>query len=80
MDLYPLDPLGLAVRGPVDEGWARSIRHGPSTIPEVLARGLVERMTAEDEAEAYRADPLTYVRARRPRRRLIDRLLRGRAQ
>jgi hypothetical protein len=75
VDLYPLP--GTPQPGPVDAGWVQAIRRGPSTIAEVLERARLAA-EAEDEAEAYRADPIAYVRAHRPRRRLIDVLLRGR--
>lgn len=49
----------------------------PRTIDEIL-QAASARMDAEDQAEAYRNDPVTYMRARRLRTRLIDRLLHGR--
>jgi hypothetical protein len=61
-----------------DEGNARLVtRRLPSTIAEVLERGR-DAMKAEDEDEEYRKDPLAYVRAHRPRRTLLQRLLYGR--
>ena len=73
MDLHPLFVDRPPAPGPVDTGWARVIRHGPMTVEQVLDRARAE-MDAQDEAEAYRRDPIAYIRARRPRR-LIDRLL-----
>jgi hypothetical protein len=75
MDLYLLDPLGLAAPDPrlVDAGWARAIREGPMTVDQVLARGLAA-MLDEDRAEEMARDPILYARAHRPRR-LVDALL-----
>jgi hypothetical protein len=42
-------------------------------VSEVLTEAL-ERMNAEDEAEAYRADPIAYIRAQRARTTLWGRL------
>jgi hypothetical protein len=42
-------------------------------VSEVLTEAL-ERMNAEDEAEAYRRDPITYIRAQRARGTLWGRL------
>jgi hypothetical protein len=63
----------------VDDGWARAIRHGPSTVAEVLERAS-SRMDEEDRAEEYARDPLAYIGAHRPRTRLIDRLLHGKGR
>jgi hypothetical protein len=71
MDLHPLDPLGL--HRPVERGWARSITTGPKTVEQVLD-GARAQMRLEDEVQAYREDPLAYVRAYRRRHRLWDRL------
>jgi hypothetical protein len=79
VDVYPLDPLGLAEPDPrlVDRGWARAINRGlPLTVDQALAKGL-QAMLDEDEAEELAADPIAYAAARRPRR-LID-VLRRRA-
>ena len=73
MELYPLDPLGLHQPDPVDAGWARSLTRGPRTVSEVLGEAL-ERMNAEDEAETYRRDPVTWLRAERARHSLFWRL------
>lgn len=79
MELHRL-PIDAELRpDPVDTGWVRWISRGPSTVGQVLERGR-QAMLAEDEAEEYARDPLAYVRAHRPRRRLIDRLLYGRAR
>lgn len=73
MELYPVDPLGLHQPDPVDAGWARSLTRGPRTVSEVLGEAL-QRMNAEDEAEAYAADPIAYIRAGRARTTLWGRL------
>jgi hypothetical protein len=73
MELYPLDPLGLARPDPVDTGWARRISQGPRTVEEVL-RAASAAMDAQDEAEAYARDPIRYVAAQRRRRTLWGRL------
>ena len=58
------------------QGSARRIMHGPMTISGVLERGRLA-MEAEDQAEAYRNDPVAWLRAHRPRRTLGQRLLHG---
>lgn len=73
MELYPLDPLGLHQPDPVSAGWSRALSRGPRTISEVLAEAL-QRMDAEDEAEAYRADPISWIRAQRARTTLFSRM------
>jgi len=62
------------------EGDARAIvRRGRSTVAEVLARGRAA-MEAEDLAEEYQRDPVAYLRAHRPRRTLLQRLLSGKGK
>jgi hypothetical protein len=78
MDLHPFRPPDLPLRA-VDDGWARVIRHGPSTLDEILGRAR-QRMDAEDRLEQYRADPVAYLRAHRPRSNLLDVLLHGRGK
>jgi len=74
----PLIPPDLARLR--DQGDARSIVHGRrSTIAEVLERGRLA-MLEEDRLEEYRNDPIAYVRARRPRRNLWQRLMHGKAR
>jgi hypothetical protein len=73
MELHPLDPLGLARPDPVDSGWARRISQGPRSVEEVL-RAASAAMDAEDEAEAYRRDPIGYITAQRARTTLWGRL------
>jgi hypothetical protein len=73
VELHPLDPLGLHRPDPVSAGWSRALPRGPRTVSEVLTEAL-ERMNAEDEAEAYRRDPITYIRAQRARGTLWGRL------
>lgn len=73
MELHPLDPLGLHQQDPVSAGWSRALTRGPRTVSEVLAEAL-QRMDAEDEAEAYRRDPITWLRAERRRHSLFWRL------
>ena len=78
VDPYPLiDPLGLARPDPAERGWAHAIHRGPRTVAEVLAAASAA-MDAEDEAAGRARDPIAWARARRPRSRLIDRLLHGR--
>jgi hypothetical protein len=77
MELYPLqtglpDLAQLAARGEVSR-----LYREPRTVAEVLA-GALAAMEAQDEAEAYRADPIAYVRAERARRTLWGRLMHGR--
>jgi hypothetical protein len=73
----PRLPVDLAMQNtPVDSGWCRAVSHGPKTLQEIL-RAASAAMDAQDEAEAYRRDPVAYFRARRGRR-LLDRLLHGR--
>ena len=72
MELHPLDPMGLH-QDPVSAGWSRALTRGPRTVSEVLAEALT-RMEAEDRAEAYRRDPVTWLRAERARRSLFWRL------
>lgn len=68
-------PVDAAMQrgGQVDHGWTRAIHHGPLSIDQVLGRALAE-MDAEDEAEAYRRDPLAYVAADRRKSTLFGRL------
>ena len=73
MKLYPLDPPGLQQQDPVGAGWSRALSRGPRTISEVLTEALT-RMEAEDRAEAYRRDPVTWLRAERARHSLFWRL------
>jgi len=74
MEPFPLvGRYGLAEPDQVDTGWMRAARRGPSTVGEVLARG-VAAMEAEDQAEAYSRDPVAYVAAQR-RPTLLRRLL-----
>jgi hypothetical protein len=73
VELHPLDPLGLQQQDPVAPGWSRALSRGPRTVSEVLAEALA-RMEAEDQAEAYRRDPVTWLRAERARRSLFWRL------
>jgi hypothetical protein len=54
-------------------GRARMLRQNPRTLSEVLADASAA-MDAQDEAEAYARDPVGWLRANRPRRRLRDRL------
>ena len=71
MELYPLRVPGLAeleARGEVSR-----LYREPRTVAEVLA-GALAAMEAEDEAEMYRADPITYVRTERRKRSLFWRL------
>jgi hypothetical protein len=72
VELYPLDPLGLH-QDPMAAGWSRALTRGPRTVSEVLTEAR-DRMDAEDEAEAYRADPIAYIRAQRARTTLWGRL------
>ena len=72
VELHPLDPLGLQ-QDPVSAGWSRALSRGPRTVSEVLAEALT-RMEAEDRAEAYRRDPVTWLRAERARHSLFWRL------
>jgi len=72
LQLHPLRIDGAPQPGPVDAGWARAISRGERTPAEILA-GASRAMDQEDEAERYRADPVAYITAHRPRR-LIDRL------
>jgi hypothetical protein len=73
VELHPLDPLGLQQHDPVSAGWSRALTRGPPTVSEVLTEALT-RMEAEDRAEAYRCDPVTWLRAERARRSLFWRL------
>jgi hypothetical protein len=70
MELHPLP--GSLQPSKVDQGWSRVIRHGRRTVAEVLADARAE-MELQDEAEAYRADPIGYVRAWERRRTLFGR-------
>jgi hypothetical protein len=70
MDLYPLP--GSLQPSRVDQGWSRVIRHGRRTVAGVLDGARAE-MQLEDEVQAYREDPIGYVRAYRRRHRLWDR-------
>jgi hypothetical protein len=74
MEVYPLRVPDLEERA--GRGEARAIARGRSTIAEVLERGRLA-MLEEDQAEEYARDPVAFVRAHRPRTRLIDRLLFG---
>ncbi len=71
MDLYPLELPDLPKA--VQRGEMVRLYRGERTPAEILA-GASRAMDEQDEAERYRADPITYIRARRPRR-LIDKLL-----
>jgi hypothetical protein len=71
-ELRPPDLGRLASAGEV-----RRIRQGPRTIEEVLARARAQ-MDEEDRLEELARDPVAWMRAHRPRHRLIDRLLYGR--
>jgi hypothetical protein len=51
----------------------RALTRGPRTVSEVLTEALT-RMEAEDRAEAYLRDPVTWLRAERARRSLFWRL------
>jgi len=48
----------------------RALTRGPRTVSEVLTEALT-RMEAEDRAEAYLRDPVTWLRAERARRSLF---------
>ena len=54
-------------------GWSRALTREPRTISEILTEAR-ERMDAEDQAEAYRADPIAYITAQRSKRTLWGRL------
>jgi hypothetical protein len=61
----------------VGQGNVRAIaRRRPSTIAEVLERGR-DAMKAEEDAAEYAKDPYRYIRVRRPRHNLLQRLLHG---
>jgi hypothetical protein len=71
--MYPKEFIPPDLARLADEGNARLVtRRRPSTIAEVLERGR-DAMAAEE----YAKDPVAYVRAHRPRRTLLDRLLHG---
>ena len=73
-EIRPPDLDALRVRGD-----ARALLRSrePRTLSEILAD--VSRQMDEEDAELERQrDPLNYVRARRPRRNLLARLLGGR--
>jgi hypothetical protein len=79
-----LHPLPRPLPGASDAGAAlhagmvsRVLRGEGRSVAEVLAAAS-NAMDAEDEAERYAADPVAYVRAHRPRRTLLQRLLYGR--
>lgn len=70
--LIPPDLARLAARGE-----ARAIVRGePMSVEEILGRASAA-MDEQDRAEEYRRDPIAFLTAHRPRRRLIDRLLNG---
>jgi hypothetical protein len=67
-------PVDAAMQAePVSVGWSRALTCGPRSLSEVLGAAL-EQMNAEDEAEAYRADPIAYITAQRSKRTLWGRL------
>ena len=74
MELHPLlsgrpDLAQLVARGEVSR-----VYREPPTVAEILAGALAE-METQEEAEAYRADPIAYIRARRRRNTPWNRLL-----
>lgn len=73
MELYRLPADAAMQHDPVSAGWSRALTRGPRTVSEVLTEAL-QRMDAEDQAEAYRADPVTWIRAHRARTTLWGRL------
>jgi hypothetical protein len=75
MELHPLP--GSLQPSRVDQGWARSIAHGRMTVQEVLERAS-RWMDEQDEAEAYRHDPIAYIQAWRRKHTLWGRLTGGR--
>jgi len=70
VELYPLELPDLPKA--VERGEAARLYRRERTPAEILADAS-RAMDQEDEAERYRADPVAYITAHRPRR-LIDRL------
>jgi hypothetical protein len=78
--MYPQEFVPPDLRRLAEEGDARAIvRRRGRTLEEVL-QAARDEMTAEDQAEEYRRDPVGYVRAHRPRRNLWQRLMHGKGK
>jgi hypothetical protein len=63
---FPLPDPFADLDGKVAEGRARMLRRGPRTLAAVLAEAAAA-MDDEDAAEEYAKDPVTWLRAHRPR-------------
>jgi hypothetical protein len=77
MELHPLPGPWADLDRVIAAGNVRLLQQQPRTVGEIL-RDASAAMDVADEAEEYARDPVSWLRAHRPRRRLIDILLHGR--